>query len=102
MNLEEFLVELGKTKTKQNWMQGLWLIRAKTGNTYFCPITAVILNKTGKTVDTTQAFQAGEKELGLTSENVTKILASSDLWIWLDEFDLSFRENMQNVLDITY
>jgi hypothetical protein len=104
VNLEEFVVELGKTKDTFKWLKNGNYIRAKQENseevTYFCPITAVVWNKTGRFFDTTQTRIAARTYLEMSSDDIAKIVSSSDLWTFSPDLDISLRKNIIETLGL--
>lgn len=86
MNVDKFLKQLSKCRTKFSWeRQPLWVtnclvntrIRGERGDLIFCPITAVCYAEKGVLFNVSEADKAS-RFLGLRSNSADSIMRAAD------------------------
>ena len=83
MTIDEFLVELGKTKHHKWFLTGDNKIRCELSNSkpsplFCCPITSVIYEKTGGYVGVSAAIPLSITLIALNAEAAMKIFRAAD------------------------
>ena len=82
MNIDEFMVELAKTKDDLQWGVEIddYALRAtaKDGDKRYCPITAVTERVTGRFYKTYDHWTAAEDVLGMTFADAQSIVHATD------------------------
>ena len=79
MTLDEFLLQLSKTADKFTWSNddGTYLIRASNARRYYCPITAVCANVTGKYYELGK-WRSAAKDIELMLLTAERIAVAAD------------------------